>query len=363
MELVVDQRFAPFHHDARCSILPEGLISENYVECDPGTRSSPPLPAGPTGTPTVPLANTSVPVSVQDVINIFSLPVDLRLRVLVSELGIGTAGRGQDINAILRRANPSLTQAQLLLATLAKQRDQLRAIVTDTNRVIGALEQRDSGVRGFVDQGAHVGSTIALHYNSLRSAIADLPGTLAALRRGSAALDRTTTAATPLLDELRMAAPGLTELTSTLPAFATAGTPALRALEPALAAGRRVLTPAQPVVSHLATLASGLPTTALLTDRTLRSVRDNGGFEGLIKFAYAYANYTSAYDGTSHIGSMVTQVAAKCFLDATQPGCEGQYYAPEHGLVPINETPLDQGPAKPATRQQLSSLLRYLLGR
>ena len=68
-----------------------------------------PLPRSPRdGLPTVPLQRTTVPVSLQDVLDIFSLPVDERLSVLINELGIGTAGRGTDINAILRRANPAL---------------------------------------------------------------------------------------------------------------------------------------------------------------------------------------------------------------------------------------------------------------
>ena len=37
MELSVERRFAPFRADARCSIRPEGLISENFVQCDPGS--------------------------------------------------------------------------------------------------------------------------------------------------------------------------------------------------------------------------------------------------------------------------------------------------------------------------------------
>src|SRR5687768_3689159 len=33
LSLEIEGRFAPFHADATCRILPEGLITENYVEC------------------------------------------------------------------------------------------------------------------------------------------------------------------------------------------------------------------------------------------------------------------------------------------------------------------------------------------
>ena len=43
IEATVDRRFMPFHADATCTIRPEGLIAENYLECDPGTAASPVL--------------------------------------------------------------------------------------------------------------------------------------------------------------------------------------------------------------------------------------------------------------------------------------------------------------------------------
>ena len=41
---ITDHRFAPFHTDATCAIRPQSLIGEEYVDCTPGTASTPPLP-------------------------------------------------------------------------------------------------------------------------------------------------------------------------------------------------------------------------------------------------------------------------------------------------------------------------------
>src|SRR5438105_14700014 len=43
IEASVDRRFMPFHANATCTIRPERLLAENYLECDPGTASSPAL--------------------------------------------------------------------------------------------------------------------------------------------------------------------------------------------------------------------------------------------------------------------------------------------------------------------------------
>jgi phospholipid/cholesterol/gamma-HCH transport system substrate-binding protein len=36
--------FAPFHRDAHCTVRPQSLIGEKFVECTPGTAGSPELP-------------------------------------------------------------------------------------------------------------------------------------------------------------------------------------------------------------------------------------------------------------------------------------------------------------------------------
>ena len=62
VQLEVDQDFAPFREDARCTIKPQGLIAENYVECDPGTPDAPPLKGAGDAAPTVPVERTTQPV-------------------------------------------------------------------------------------------------------------------------------------------------------------------------------------------------------------------------------------------------------------------------------------------------------------
>src|SRR3712207_8246152 len=49
---ITEPGFSPFHEDAHCSIRPQSLIGERYVECTPGTDASPalePIPAGEPG--------------------------------------------------------------------------------------------------------------------------------------------------------------------------------------------------------------------------------------------------------------------------------------------------------------------------
>src|SRR3954447_4927388 len=69
--------FSPFHEDAHCSIRPQSLIGERYVECTPGTDRTPAIGTIPDGQPGAGqhlLVRTSAPVDVDLVNSIMRLP-------------------------------------------------------------------------------------------------------------------------------------------------------------------------------------------------------------------------------------------------------------------------------------------------
>jgi virulence factor Mce-like protein len=336
----VGRRFAPFHQDSTCTILPEGLISENYVECDPGSQGAQLAPSA-GGVPTVPLAHTTIPFSLQDVLNVFSMPTDDRLRILISELGIGTSGRGEDLNALLQRANPALGAAQRVLSILDAQRQQIAAAVGQTDQVLGQLAAESGRVRTFVDQVAAVAETSAQHSRSLSAAVHNLPAMLDAVRPGLRSLDRAGTNASPLLGYLHASAPGLTALTTTLPSFASAGIPALQSLASAAERGRPALRDAVPVIGKLGAASTRLAPFADQLDQLFVSLRSTGGIEGTLRLLYTLAVVTSSYDGVSHLVSFLTNSAPQCLAGGSAgtdiAGCSKKYSAPGQGTIPINE--------------------------
>ncbi|MEA2216054.1 MAG: hypothetical protein QOK19_1615, partial [Solirubrobacteraceae bacterium] len=104
IEMQIDTGFAPFRSDATCTIRPQSLIGEKFVDCSPGTPKGKPL----TGeAPTVPLARNHSPVDLDLVFAALRLPYRQRLSLLVNELGTGLAGRPRDLNLAIRRANPA----------------------------------------------------------------------------------------------------------------------------------------------------------------------------------------------------------------------------------------------------------------
>ncbi|MCK9248018.1 MAG: MlaD family protein [Solirubrobacteraceae bacterium] len=337
MEVRIEDRFAPFHDDASCKILPEGFISESFVQCDPGTPGEPEL-AEQDGLPTVPVERTEVSVQLQQVVDTFSLPVSERIRVILTELGVAASGRNAaDLNAVLRRANPALEQANRLLAVLDGQREQIRAAVRDTDAVLVELAGRDRDLRRFVASAADVVRTTDAHRPGMKASLEEFGPLLTQARRSLTSLDTVGDKLTPTVEALQRSAPGLTRLNGVLRGLAKDGVPALRSLESAARVTRKAVEPTRPVLRQLTRFGSDVRTPMQLANDLLISLRDTGGVEQVSNFLYTLSTTSSAYDKTSHMVPIGLGFRLQCFVDREAPGCSHNFRAPEQGRIPIND--------------------------
>src|SRR5687768_13902590 len=114
---IQEKAYQDFRRDAECQIRPQSLIGEKFVECEPtqarqATAEQEPalkkIEDGPgKGQYLLPVENTSKPVDLDLINNITREPQRARLSIILSELGTGVAGRGSDLNEVIRRANPA----------------------------------------------------------------------------------------------------------------------------------------------------------------------------------------------------------------------------------------------------------------
>src|SRR3954465_6790643 len=154
--------FSPFHKDAHCTIRPQSLIGEKYVECTPGSRNSPVLGVIPDGQPgagkhLLPLLSTSSPVDIDLIGDINRLPYRQRFAIIINEFGTALAGRGRDLNDAIHRANPALRDTDKLLAILASQNRTLARLATNSDIVLAPLARRRNQVAGFIVQANKTG--------------------------------------------------------------------------------------------------------------------------------------------------------------------------------------------------------------
>jgi len=323
VQMRVDERFAPFRADADCMIQPQALIGEKFVQCVPGT----PRAGGLGGqVPTVPVERTSAPVDVDMVVASLRMPVRQRASLLISALGAGLAARGGDLNAAIRRASPALRETRRLLRVVGDQRDTLRSLVAASDRVIARLAARKGRVRDFIAQADRTAARVARRSGPLAAGVRDLPATLDEARPALERLDAFAASATPLLADLRTAAPVLDDLVGEVPALAAAGRPALDALGRTARAGRPVLRDAAPVVRALRDFVRAALPTGRMVDDLFVSLRDRGVVEGLLTFNYLAAATTARFDSRSHM-LPAYPILNECMQYATapDPDCDAHY--------------------------------------
>jgi ABC-type transporter Mla subunit MlaD len=290
-----------FHTNANCTIRPDGLIAENYLDCDPGSASKPLLKATGGEAPTVPVTQTSEPVSLQDLFDIFNLPTRERFQVLVDELGIATAGNGEEINSILQRANPTLQAAQRLIGILDTQTAQINTAITATDQVAKVGANHTDAVRAFIKQASGLTQQTSDHSSSLEQAINKLPAFLAASKPALKQLNTVATTGTPLLADLRAATPSLNKVDNDIVPFTKIATPALANLSKAISA---VVPDAKTVTPLIATIANYLQASKGSTAnfaKLIDNLIDHGFSENFLSVLYYVSTALGKEDNQSHM--------------------------------------------------------------
>jgi virulence factor Mce-like protein len=326
VEMDVEEGFAPFRADAECTIRPQSLIGEKFIQCHPGTPDRPPLAEGEDGAPAVPLENTHSPVDLDLVFATLREPYSQRLAIILNELGTGVAGRAEDINAAIRRANPALQEVNDVLRILDRDRAALGRLVDQSDRVIGELARRRGTVTSFIEHSDRVAREVAGRRGELGQVIERLPPLLDELEPTADRLAALAADATPTLRDLRRAEPGAEALLADFDPVADAARPALKRLAEMSVVGRRAVRAARPVAQKLEPVAAILrPITELAGDLN-ESLRDSGVVEGLQLYTFYGAGAQARFDGVSHILPSY-QVAGACQQYAREPvpGCNARF--------------------------------------
>jgi ABC-type transporter Mla subunit MlaD len=320
-----------FHTNASCIIRPDGLIAENYLECDPGTASKPLLPSVDGLPPTVPVTHTSEPVSLLDLFNIFNVPTRERFQVLLDELGIATAGRGDDINAILQRANPTLQLAQRVIGILNGQSSELATAIDATSTIAAQGATHTAAVQSFLQNMSGLVKQTADHAGNLSQDINKLPALLSAAQPALSQLDTVARDGTPLLKSINTSVPYLNAVDRDLGPFTAIAKPALGKLATAVSDAIPAVKQATPLVATISNyLKASAPSTKEFAGLTVNLLQQ-GFSENFLSVLYYVGTALSHYDSDSHMLASLTVFpdGGGCLLYATKesssPDCQAHY--------------------------------------
>jgi phospholipid/cholesterol/gamma-HCH transport system substrate-binding protein len=264
--LTLDPGVGPVGSGASIQVRPTDLLGERYAQLDVGNQSHP-LPAG----SLIPIARTSVPVDLDDVLNMLNADTRTRLRILINEAGIGLAGRGADFNTLLAQLPPNLGQAQQLLGQVASENVSLQNLITQGNEVTQAVSGKRDDMGHVIDVAGQALDSVAQKQAQLGQTIANAPAALSQLHTTLHEVGAAADAITPAAVSLQQTAGPLTATLRELPPFAgaAAGTlatakriaprltelgvkaqPPLAALRPTALALQQVTSAAAPILSE-----------------------------------------------------------------------------------------------------------------
>jgi ABC-type transporter Mla subunit MlaD len=269
--------FDDFRADASCTIKPQSLIGEYYVDCQPGTADEK-LPTD--GTGRVPVhsrrygdqTESTIPA---DLVNdIMRRPYRERLRLIIADLGAAVAGRPQDIQAVLRRAHPGLRETSRVLRILGNQNRIIENFLRDSDVVVGELERNKRDVARWVTEAGDAAEISASRREALRQTFKRFPLFLDELRPTMARLGELADEQIPLLSDAQRAAPDLERFFRLLGPFAQASRPALRSLGAAAKVGTRAFEKGSNEVKELRELAVDAGPTAKPLRQFLQTMDD-----------------------------------------------------------------------------------------
>lgn len=252
--------------DATCRVRLQSLIGEYFLDCQSGSSPAR-LPAG----GTVPVERTEPTIPADLVNNVLRQPARDRLRILLTSLGMGVAGRPDDLQAVLRRAHPGLRETRKVLRVLGDQQRVIDAFLRDADTVVFELDRNRREAVRFVREAAETGETAASRRDELRAGVERLPGFLRELRPAMVRLEDLAGRSVPLADGLRRAAPDVETLLARLGPFAEEARPALRTLGDAAGPSAQALREGREEVRELRTLARDAP----LLSKPLRQLLDS----------------------------------------------------------------------------------------
>ena len=347
---ITDSGFSPFHDDAHCTIRPQSLIGEKYVECDPGSPSRAELKEIDDGLPgegqhLLPLKNTSAPVDIDLINNIMRLPYRERFSILLSELGAGFAGRGQDLNELIHRANPALRETDKVLKQLADENVTLKNLAERSDAALAPLARDRKHLSGFIKNANEVGEATAVEQENIQASIQKFPEFLRQLKPTLEDLGQLADEMTPTLQDLDRAAPQLNRMIVQLGPFSRSATKSLTSLGDATDVGGPVLVRARPVVQDLKAFAhSAKPVSKDLDDLT-SSLDKSGGLEQFMNYIFFQMTAINGFDEISHYlrASLLVNVCSTYVTQGEAPGC-GAHFSQTKGVSSSNPTAaLDNG--------------------
>jgi len=317
-----DPAYRDFKQDAFCTIRLQSLIGEKFVACiptQPKSANSEPAPAlrkiehgDGEGQYLLPVRNTSAPVDLDMLNNIMRLPERERFAIIINELGVGLAGNGEELNRVIRRADPTLYQLDRVLAILASQNRVLADLARDSDAALGPVARQSESITEFIDKAGATAAATAARGDDLERNFEKFPAFLTELRPYMRQLDAFAAAGTPVMTDLRAAAPSINTVFRQLGPFTQAALPTFRTLGDLADTGREALPAAEPIIRDIRGFADEAKPFADVLARGLVNLQRQHGIERLLDVIFFTLGTSNGFDELGHYVRTSIKVNPAC---------------------------------------------------
>jgi phospholipid/cholesterol/gamma-HCH transport system substrate-binding protein len=348
-----DPAYRDFRRDASCIIRPQSLIGEKFVECEPtqkhavGAQPPPPLrkiDRGPgEGQYFLPVQNTEQSVDLDLINNTLRLPYRERLSLIVNELGATVAGRGEDVRAVIRRANPALKEIDRVLAILASQNKALQDLARNGDTVLAPLARERRHISGALASSAEVAQATAERRADFQQDVQKFPEFLRELRPTMTRLGALSDEMTPVLADLHDAAPDINRMIIQLGPFSQAALPAVDSLGETAKVGTPAITAARPVIRDLRDLGKAAKPVALTARQLLESFQKTQGIERFMDYVFYQVAAINGFDAFGHYlrAGLIVNTCSTYSIRPI-PGCSANFAAATASASAATSLPRDQ---------------------
>lgn len=274
---------------------PVNLLGEKYIDMKAGDLSKPQK----SGT-RIPIARTSRPTELDDVLNILEPDVRARMRIMINEAGVSMMGRSADFNRVLDRLPAGLDETAELVAGFSADNRRLRAAIEQSDRVLSSIAGSKRQLQNFVASADDALEITTEKRRELAATLQQTPSAMRQLRTSLTTLQGASQQLEPAAVDLRRATPSLASALRRLPDFTDDAQPALASLKKTAPALTRLGTQARPTIRRLRPTARELDTFAKRAT-PLMAAMDRGSFKKLLNVMAGWASSTHRADGLGHV--------------------------------------------------------------
>lgn len=181
VSFTVDSAHWPLRQGTTVAVRPKGVLSNVYVDVEPGSAGAPSLG----DQPQFDVNHTSSPVNLDELSNIFDPSVRTSIRTQLQEGVIVFGGTGTaDLNQTIVNVNPLTADAVPITSVLGQRSPELDRLNFEFDKISGDLAREDASLRGLLVNGNQFLGTLATHEVSLQGTLVHAAGTLSSIDQG-----------------------------------------------------------------------------------------------------------------------------------------------------------------------------------